>query len=206
MLETLVGFPVNENGEILVVRGTGSAISSGVNPTGVPSKDGNTISIVDANEERIGGWKFLQDGRYTSSSPLILLENIKTKITLDLTQIAYQAGSGLTVNYDDVSDKFMPTVAGSAYMVTFRGRFTPAQNGGSIDLTLESPGFTFNPLVGRTSHFNKSGVENFLSVTETLFVDESIIPLGIEFYIKPLGANVNLYDYSILVQRTYLPL
>lgn len=202
--ETLQGFPVNEKGEILVVRGSGSSTFHGINPTGIPSDDGKSIPLVDANVERIGGWKFIQDGRYTSASPLVLVSGVKTKINFDLTQPAYSTGYGLTINYDDVNDKFMPSVAGSVYTISLRAKFLPLQNGGSVDFVLESPGFAFNPIVAQTGSFNKTS-ENFSTVTEMIFIDPLIIAGGLEIYVTAHGSNVNMYDYSIMVQRTFLP-
>ena len=205
-VKEITGFPVNERGEILVIRGSGTPTFKGTcAPGNFPvSEDGKSLLFVDANVERIGGWKFLQDNRYTSSSPLSLSSGVKTKINFDLTQIAYSTGSGLTLNYDDVNDKFMPTVVGSTYSVSFRGKFLPLQNGGSFDLFLESPGFGFNPIVGQSTSFNKTS-ENFITITEMIFIDQLVIDGGLELYITPRGSNVLLYDYSIMVQRTFLP-
>lgn len=200
------GFPVNELGEVLTSRGAGSPSFIGISPSGnfPVASDGKSLLVVDANIERIGGWKFIQDGRYTSSTPLPILSGVKTKITFDLAQLAYSAGTGLTVNYDQILNRFMPQVANSTYTVSFRGKFLPVQNGGSIDLSVESPGFAFNPIVGQTGSFNKIG-ENFVTVTEMLFIDPTIITGGLEIYIKPSGSNIQVYDYSIMVQRTFFP-
>lgn len=43
------------------------------------------------------GWKFIQDGRYTEASPLVITAGSKTKITFDLSQLAYQDGSLLDI-------------------------------------------------------------------------------------------------------------
>ena len=51
-----------------------------------------TESILKQN-----GWKFLQDGRYTSSSPLVVSGATKTKLTFDMSQLAYQDGRLLDV-------------------------------------------------------------------------------------------------------------
>jgi hypothetical protein len=200
------GFPVNELGEVLTSRGIGTPTFVGTAPAGnfPVTPDGKSLLIVDANVERLGGWKFIQDGRYTSASPLTLTNGVKTKIGFNLTQLAYATGVGLTLNYDDVNDKFTPQVPGSTYIVSFRGRFLPAQNGGSVDLVVESPGFAYNPIVAQSGSFNKIS-ENFVSVTEMIFIDPSIIANGLEIYITARGSNVNLYDYSIMVQRTFFP-
>ena len=202
------GFPVNELGEVLTSRGAGSTSFLGLSPSGnfPVSLDGKSLLIVDANIERVGGWKFIQDGRYTVSSPLTLTSSVKTKITFDLSQLAYATGVGLTLNYNQSTNRFMPQIPNSTYLISFRGKFKPLQNGGSVDWTVESPGFAFNPIVAQTGTFNKAAnIENFATVTEIIFIDPTIISGGLELFITAQGANVQLYDYSIMAQRTFIP-
>jgi len=200
-------FPVNDRGEIILTRGKGSSVKSGYLPSSfIPvNKESLAVPVVYLEEETIGGWVFIQDGVYTSSNKLTITNGAKHKIRFDLSNLAYTTGSKLTLNYDDVNDKFLPQVALSTYLVTFRARFIPTSNSGTIAITAEAPTFTFNPLVGSVVTFDQQGVENFLSVTQTLFVDSSIIPLGVEIFIKPVGGNIQIFDYSIMVQRTYVP-
>lgn len=111
----------------------------------------------------------------------------------------------MTLTYNQALDKFLPQIANSVVVVSFRAKFIPAQNGGSLDWVVESPGAAFNPIVGQTGTFNKSGVENFATVTELLFIDPLIIANGLEVYVTARGSNVQMYDYSLLAQRTYIP-
>jgi len=66
------------------------------------------------------GWKFIQDGRYTSSSPLTISSGSKTKLTFSLTQLAYQDGRLLDLAYNQSSNKFMPTQVGATYLANIR--------------------------------------------------------------------------------------
>lgn len=200
------GFPVNELGEVITTRGAGSPNYAGISPSGnfPVAADGKSLIVVDGNAERIGGWKFLQDGRYTSASPLVIVSGVKTKIDFDLTQLAYSTGYGLTFDYDDTDHKFMPDVVGSVYTISLRAKFLPLHNGGSVDFSLESPSFAFNPIFAQTAAFNKIS-ENFSTVTEMIFIDPLIISNGLEIYVTPHVSDVQMYDYSIMVQRTFLP-
>lgn len=160
-----------------------------------------TESILKQN-----GWKFLQDGRYTEASPLVISSGAKTKITFDLSQIAYQDGRLLDLAYDQSSNKFMPTQVGATYLANIRFKAKSSSQNNIVDVALESPSVSFNPIVADTITFNKSAnTEHFISITQPIFITQDVVTNGLEIYITPNGGTLSVYDYSVFVQKTFIP-
>ena len=202
-------YPVNELGEVLTKRGTGTKIKTGyITPSFIPTDPtASAMVVVHELDGLVGGWKFLQDGRYLVGTPLVINNGVKTKINFDLTQLAYAAGAGLEINYDDASDKFLPQIENECFTVSLRAKIKPTAQAGTVDLTLESPGAAFNPLVSSTITFNKAaGQEHFVNLTQPIFISADVVTNGLEIYLNPIGTNVSVYDYSVFVQKTYIPL
>lgn len=195
-------WPVNELGEIVLRRGTGTkAIVGGLNSVPVHPIH-QTASYVDASQH--GDWAFVQDGRYLQGTPLAVADGVKTKLDFDFTQIAFSAGSGLAINYNPTTDTFMPTTLGDVFLTNLRAKIIPTSQAGTVDITLESPTVSFNPIVADTLTFNKaSGQVHFHSVFQTVFISQFLIDNGLEIYIKPINTNITIYDYSIFLQKTY---
>ena len=160
-----------------------------------------TESILKQN-----GWKFIQDGRYTSASPLVISSGSKTKLTFSLTQLAYQDGSLLDVEYNQAMNRFMPTQLRSTYLLNFRLKVKPSAQNGTADATLEVPTASFNPVLAGTLSFNKAAnQQHFFSLTDPVFVSQDMLSNGFEIYISPVGTNLSVYDYSVFVQKTFIP-
>lgn len=152
------------------------------------------------------GWVFLQDGRYTEASPLVISAGVKTRITFSLTQLAYQDGQLLAVEYDQQNNRFKPSDVGSAYLLNFRLKVKPSAQNGTADATLEVPSATFNPILAGTLSFNKAaGQQHFFSLTDPIFVSQQMLDNGFEIYIHPVGTNLSVYDYSIFIQKSFTP-
>lgn len=152
------------------------------------------------------GWAYLQDGRYTVAAPLVIADGAKTQITFLLSNLAYADSSNLTLNYNQSNNRFYPTENKSCYLVNLRFKVKPSANSGHIDITIESPGVSFNPLIGHTLTFAKaSGDEQFFSVSGQIFISPDVITNGVTAYITASGTDVSIYDYSILAQKTYIP-
>lgn len=202
-------YPVNELGEVLTKRGSGSKNKTGyLSPSFIPTDPtASAMLVVHELDGLQGGWRFLQDGRYLVGSPLVISDGVKTKINFDLTQLAYIAGVGLNLNYDDAADKFRPQVVDECFLVSFRMKVKPTSQAGTVDVTLESPGVVFNPIVSSTVIFNKSaGQEHFVNLTQPIFISSDVVTNGLEIYLLPLNTNISVYDYSVFIQKTYIPL
>ena len=212
MVDTVLespAYPVNELGEVLTKRGSGSKNKAGYLPTSLVPTDNtaSAVTVVHELDGLLGGWKFLQDGRYLVGTPLVVNAGVKTKINFDLTQLAYTAGVGLTLNYDDAADRFRPSVLNECFTVSFRLKIKPTAQAGTVDVTLESPGAAFNPIVSSTITFNKAaGQEHFVSITQPIFISQDVVTNGLEIYVNPISTNVSIYDYSVFVQKTYIPM
>jgi len=152
------------------------------------------------------GWKFIQDGRYTSSSPLTISSGSKTKLTFSLTQLAYQDGRLLDLAYNQSSNKFMPTQVGATYLANIRFKAKSSSQNNILDVSLESPNVSFNPIVAESITFNKSAnTEHFISITQPIFITQDVVTNGLEIYLLPTGGNLSVYDYSVFVQKTFIP-
>ena len=152
------------------------------------------------------GWNFLQDGRYIQASPLSIVDHVKTKITFGLSQLVYTAGEGLQLNYNQPDNRFYPTEVNATYVVSFRFKVVPASQSGFLDVSVECPGASFNPIIQDTCTFAKTaGTEHFFSITHPLFISQDLVTNGVELFIHPNGTNISVYDYSVFVQKTYIP-
>jgi hypothetical protein len=152
------------------------------------------------------GWKFIQDGRYTLASPLAISNGSKTKLTFSLTQLAYQDGRLLDLAYNQSSNKFMPTQVGATYLANIRFKAKSSSQNNIVDVSLESPNVSFNPIVAESITFNKSAnTEHFISITQPIFITQDVVTNGLEIYLLPTGGNISVYDYSVFVQKTFIP-
>ena len=197
-------FPVNSIGEIITKKGSGSpAIAAQQHHASLPTALSGELLLVASRPD--GAWAFMQDGRYTTSSRLTITSGTKTKITFDLTQLAFTDSSGgLVINYDQASNSFIPDTVGDSYLVNFRAKITPLANNGSVDIAAESASYGFNPVVSETRTFNKnSGIEHFISVVQPIFISSYLVNKQVSLYITPIISSIELYDYSIFIQRTY---
>lgn len=152
------------------------------------------------------GWSYLQDGRYVVGSPLAVADGVKTQLTFLLSNLAYADSSNLTLNYNQSNNRFYPTELKSCYLVNLRFKVKPSANSGHMDITIESPTVSFNPIVSQTLTFAKAaGDEHFFSVVGQIFITQDVINNGLTAYVNPHGTNITMYDYSVLVQKTYIP-
>ena len=152
------------------------------------------------------GWKFIQDGRYTEASPLVIPAGTKQKITFSLTQLAYQDGRLLDVEYDQATNTFRPKPLGSTYLLNFRLKCKPSAQNGTADAALEVNGAAFNPVLAGTLSFNKAAnQQHFFSLTDPVFVSQDMLDNGFSVYIQPFGTSLSVYDYSFFLQKTFIP-
>ena len=160
-----------------------------------------TESILKQN-----GWKFLQDGRYTSASPLSISNTTKTKLTFDMSQLAYQDGRLLDVEYNQSANKFVLQDVGGVYLFNVRFKAKSSQQNSYADIVIESPSVSFNPLSAATVSFVRSAnTEHFISVSFPIFLSQDVVTNGIEMYITPSGGTTQVYDYSVFIQKTFIP-
>ena len=151
-----------------------------------------------------GGWFFGQLGTYTIVSPLAVLDGVKTKINFNPVNLSYSDSRNFTLNYDTVNNKFAPLGVGDCFIVNFRFKVKASSQAGHIDILLESPTVSFNPISARTVTFNKqAGDEQFQGLTELIFVSTDVATNGLELFANPHGTNIEMYDISILVSKQY---
>jgi len=149
-----------------------------------------------------GDWGFTQLGNYTLAAPLVITSGTKTKVTFQANNISYQAGVGLVTNYDFVNQKFIPSTVNDVFMVEVRLKVKPSAQNGHMDLLMESPTFGFNPINASSMAFTKgANEEHFLSANFLLFIGQDLITNGVEFFIRPNGTSVSVYDVSYFIVR-----
>lgn len=211
MVDTVLespSWPVNELGEIVSKRGIGTTNVVGYIPTGiVPVGLDNKLIIRNEADYTQGGWLYIQDGRYVSATPKSISNGVKTKIDFDLSQLAYTAGVELVLGYNETTDRFMPTAVNEVFLASIRFKVKPSNATGHLDVMVESPTAAFNPIVAETLTFSKAnGEEHFFALVQPIFISADVLTNGLEIYITPDGTNITLYDYSVFVQKTYLPI
>lgn len=199
-------WPVNELGEIVAKRGTGTNTVAGfLSSHLIPSALDKTVAIKH-DTDNLGGWSYLQDSRYVVATPKSITATTKTKIDFNLSNIAYSASNALDHNYNDTSDLFFPLLDGEVYHYNFRCKVKPALQNGHLDFTIESPSVAFNPLSAQTVTFSKgAGDEHFFSFIHPIFISADVLTNGIALYVTPRDTNITIYDYSVFIQRTYIP-
>lgn len=152
------------------------------------------------------GWKFLQDGRYTAASPLSISSTTKTKLTFNMSQLAYQDGRLLDVEYNQSTNKFVLQDVGGVYLFNVRFKAKSSQQNSYADVVIESPSVSFNPLSASTVSFVRSANnEHFISVSFPIFLSQDVVVNGIEMYITPSGGTTQVYDYSVFIQKSFIP-
>jgi len=151
-----------------------------------------------------GGWFFGQLGTYTIGSPLSVSDGVKTKIVFNPASMSYTDSRNFNLSYDSVNDKFHPLGVGDCFIVNLRFKIKASSQAGHMDVLLESPTVTFNPIAARTVNFIKqAGDENFQGVTELIFVSEDVATNGLEIFVQPHDCNVQIYDVSLLASTQY---
>lgn len=100
----------------------------------------------------------------------------------------------------------MPTQLHATYLLNFRLKVKPSAQNGTADATLEVAGASFNPVLAGTLSFNKAAnQQHFFSLTDPIFVSQDMLNNGFEIYIAPIGTNLSVYDYSLFIQKTFIP-
>jgi hypothetical protein len=151
-----------------------------------------------------GGWFFGQLGTYTLANPLNVSSGVKTKIPFPPSQFSYSESKNFTLNYDTVTDKFHPLDVGDCFIVNLRFKLKASSQSGYLDVLVESPSVSFNPILAKTLSFSKqAGDEQFQGITELLYISQDVSTNGLEIFVKPNNTNVQIYDLSLLISTQY---
>lgn len=171
---------------------------------------GRLIDIVSGQRRSVnsliesGGWFFKQVDTYTESSPLTIADGVKHKLIIPLNDTGLSKGKYFDLSYDPNSHLFLPKTPDDLYLANVRMECKPDSQGGHLDLTIECPSVSYNPINGDTLTFNKSsGEEQFFSPNLILFIGQDLVDNGLEVFLKPSGCDVELYDYSFTLCRLY---
>jgi len=149
-----------------------------------------------------GDWRFLQLGNYTSASPLVVNQGSTSKITFQSSNISYQAGRDLVINYDYTLQKFTPTTLNDVFLVEIRFKAKCSSQNGHADVLLEAPTFGFNPINAQTFGVPKAANnEQFVSVSVPLFIGQDLINNGLEVKFSSGSGNFQVYDVSYMIVR-----
>lgn len=151
-----------------------------------------------------GGWFFGQLGTYTVSSPLSVIDGVKTKIAFNPANFSYSDNRNFTLHYDVVAAKFYPLQVGDCFIINLRFKIKASAQAGHMDVLLESPNVSFNPISSRTITFSKqAGDEQFQGITELIFISQDVSINGLELFVNPHGTNIQMYDISLLISKQY---
>lgn len=170
-----------------------------------------TVSLRDPQGKRIksldslhdqGEWQFLQLGNYTQANPWIITEGNTSKLTFQVSDIAYVSGNGLAVNYDYAAQLFRPQQLDDLYLSEIRFKCTCSRQNGYADVRVEVPTFNFNPVQGKTFGIPRgSGVEQFVSLSGAIFIGQDVVDNGFEVNSTAGSGDFSIYDVSILSCR-----
>lgn len=147
-------------------------------------------------------WRFTQLSNYTAASPLSILQGNTTKITFQLADISYTEGRDLDLNYDYVSQKFIPRTVGDVFLVETRFKAKNSKQNGHSDLKLESPSVSFNPIQAYSFSIPKAAsTEQFVSFNAPIFISSDVKNNGLEVKLTAADGNLSLYDVSFMIVR-----
>lgn len=153
---------------------------------------------------REGGWFFKRVATYTEASPFVVAQGETLTLPIPSDDVGEQQGNLLNFSYDYTDQLFRPTVAGEVFAVELKFKCKPTAQAGHLDLILEIPDYSFNPINGSTLTFNKSaGEEHFFSVNFLPFISQDFADSGASLKVRAVNTDVSIYDYNFVFVRLH---
>ena len=153
---------------------------------------------------REGGWFFKRVATYTEESPFVINSGETLTLPIPSDDVGEQQGNLLNFSYDYTDQLFKPTTAGEVFTAEIKFKCKPTNQAGHLDLILEIPDYSFNPINGSTLTFNKSaGEEHFFSVNFLPFISEEFAQSGATLKVHAVGTDVSIYDYNFVLVRLH---
>lgn len=155
------------------------------------------------------GWVNIADGQYTSGSPLAIMADTKTQITID--------GNGATTNrayangmHSDVwsDNRFKPAEIGEAYTLRLTAVLTQASSGSGHFATFDADiGTDDAPFIAASQPvplIKGQGNPTVLTIAAPFFTLATFGLRGARLFITP-SVDVTMHSAAIFIQRTFKP-
>lgn len=206
---------LGSTGDIIFVTSDGSLID-GVASRTVHQKLESTCAVTDGTDWFVmfptspTGWAYYSDSTYTSGSPLIPANGVRTLLTIDglgATTSKDFLPAGVTDFWDSSTNKIVAQKAGDSYDVRIDFTVDVPANTESIKLEVDiGDGSPDIPIVIRSNAYSESGAGQAFSAGFPLFSLSTFIANGGKIYITTSAGGFDIYDIAIFIKRDFSPL
>lgn len=178
-------------------------------PKGVASADINTVYLADGtgSGEWVSTrtlqlstlWEHHVDGQYTSTAPLSLVADTRTKLTNDGTGGSTLFSHLSTALWDTSTNLIKPAARGDAYSLRLQFKVLPSVANGYVGIEVDSNG---EILVAEDKSYLRGAVPQSILASTDLFALTNFVDNGAGIYLtSSIAADV--YDITLLLVRTY---
>lgn len=150
------------------------------------------------------GWAIYNDSLYTSASPLVINQGVRTKITNNATTVINtQLPEGVTSWWNSTTNKLTPSLDGDSYLVNLRFTAQSSSTSGLADVELDVGG-ALGVIDGTTVSLRKgAGNSQRVSIKFDLYSSATFIANGGEFFLNSLDGNTSIYDIRLKITRVH---
>ena len=163
--------------------------------------DGKSASNGEQLDHR--GWEQVSDTQYTSGSPLVINQNVRTLVPNNAGAIINsQIPLDITTFWDPINSKFIPDRVGDFYILRYSGVIVANNNNTYATLELDiggSQGVIWTRDIALTKGAN---VPVEFAIAIPLYTLQTFVTNGGQFYIETTR-RCDLYDISLVVFRTF---
>lgn len=160
--------------------------------------------VTSINDIRVStGWWNIQDTTFTSSNPLSILTNTRTKLQINADSVIDSFGSNNSVSadiWDDTNYKITPLQNGDSYIFRLSMTVNPTLNNRNFTVDLDIGG-TQGIIFERSRRLTRgANVDIKISMTNSIFTLGTFIANGGEIYITCDG-DVDIFNVSLFIQK-----
>ena len=160
----------------------------------LPDRDG-TLALL---ENHVADWAFIGDNTYTSASPQLIPNGVKTKLDINADFTLESRAGNAAAWWDDLLNRIVPTATAEIWDVRLNASYRPAQGDRILDITGESNTLNVFSKRYRLPKTAGSTARDFQNVF--FAVGNTIINNGVEIYILN-DTDVEIFDISLLIER-----
>lgn len=152
------------------------------------------------------GWFQVTDQTYTSGSPQTFTNGVRAKLDINVDASitsSIPVGTTLSTFYNSTTKRLYGENSGDSYLFRLQWVMAPsASNINYLDLELDIGG-SQGAIFQRTATFPKGTSPSSYSTTNLYYTLGTFQANGGEFYVTADGANVDIYDITLLVSRLH---
>lgn len=188
------GVAAASSSEVYVANGAASGSWRKIKETDLDLSDKST---------NLYGWNHRKDALYTSGSPLAISSGVKTSFYNDGLHPLTDTTRSLGITYS--TNQFVPTELYASYVIRIAAKISAVAAAGTpymVKVSMEG-GATPLQFAAQDVVIKGDGYVNDITVHELFYTGVLNTNNPIRIYLTP-DTNINVYDMSYLIQRTYL--